>query len=112
MANTANQQHRPFRMPHESEAEFNARMAEHAERVEHVSSPAARGPQWQNPNQPRQASELKKVRDNYCEEALAALNGEVQRDPIVAAVIVAQALDRLGEKIIEAAAVSSYKRSP
>lgn len=50
-----------------------------------------------------------KVRD-YAAEAKATLNAADQQPGIIAAVIVAQALERFGKEVVEAAAISNYKR--
>lgn len=83
--------------------------------------PARRtGPHWQSPGKgvPRTEGARKAPRD-YIGEAIAVLahampigTAVAQNRDIVAAVIIAQALDRFGEKLIDAAAVSQYRRTP
>lgn len=76
------------------------------------------GPQWHSrPGVKRAASEAKpKEPRNYVAEAIAALGGSgfpttaVQQPQLISAIIVAQALDRLGERLVDAAAVSQYRR--
>lgn len=93
---------------------------------------------WQNPNKPVVPKPVdpaatpvkpvvKKGRD-YIGPALAAIGVKVtaakdasgatpipasayDKQALLAAIIVAQALDRFGEKLIDAAAVSQYKRA-
>lgn len=97
-------------------------------------------PRWQNPNKPvppksidPAATPVKPVVKpgrNYIGPALAALGLKLpttaakpegtttlplvltQNQSLLAAIIVAQALDRFGEKLIDAAAVSQYRRTP
>jgi hypothetical protein len=77
-----------------------------------------KGPQWQSPRKPIPAADKPKPEPrDYIGPALAAvrtLAGPVRagQESIVAAIIIAQALDRFGEKLIDAAAVSQYKRGP
>lgn len=55
----------------------------------------------------------KPARDYIGPAAAAAAVGvpPVQNRELVAAIIIAQALDRFGERLVEAAAVSQYKRA-
>lgn len=90
-------------------------------------------PRWQNPNKPivpktvDPAATPVKVKPksgrDYIGDAVTALAGlkadikagvttVTQNQSLLAAIIVAQAIDRFGEKLIEAAAVSQYKRAP
>lgn len=88
-------------------------------------------PRWQNPNKPIPPKDVdpaatpvkpKPAKRSYISDAVAALdltpspakNGEALRlyGGAVAAIIIAQAIDRFGEKLIQAAAVSQYKRTP
>ncbi len=76
-----------------------------------------RGPQWKPPGTTVPATPAKPPRD-YIAPAMAAVKTlgmgqpHVGHESIVAAIIIAQALDRFGEKLIDAAAVSQYKWSP
>lgn len=81
---------------------------------------------WQNPNKPIPPkvvdpaatpvkAKVKPGRD-FIGDAVTAAAGKLAttlpNKDVLAAIIVAQALDRFGEKLIEAAAVSQYKRTP
>ncbi len=80
-----------------------------------------KGPHWQLPGARGvhiDPAKPKAARD-YIGEATTALaqamplgTSIVQNRDILAAIIVAQALDRFGERLIDAAAVSQYKRTP
>lgn len=73
----------------------------------------AQEPQWQNRGARRPGAEPKeppKPRD-FVAEAKAIINAADQNPSVIAAVIVAQALDRFGKQVTEAAAISSYKRT-
>lgn len=81
-----------------------------------------RPPQWRSPGQriptlpgvEPEAPKQKPPRD-YLTPAITSLGAcipasAVQQSDLVAAIIVAQALDRLGETMTQAAAIASYKR--
>lgn len=57
----------------------------------------------------REAKEKATPRD-YVAEAKATLSAADQNPTLVAAVVNAQALERLGARIVEAAAIANYKR--
>lgn len=80
-----------------------------------MADPRKSGPQWQKPGTTVKAPEPKPPHD-YIGPALAAVAKmsapKIGMESVVAAIIIAQALDRFGEKLIDAAAVSQYKRSP
>jgi len=63
--------------------------------------------EWKNPHEPL-PKEAKKPTPSIIERATAVVKSDVAEHPpeILAAVIIAQALDRLGEKLIEAASIS------
>lgn len=77
---------------------------------------AGQDPQWLNPREPLPAgvtSDPAKPKLTIMDRAIAVFPDPKLMDmQLLAAVIVAQALDRLGEKIIDAGAVASYKRGP
>lgn len=75
-------------------------------------------PQWHKPGSRVEPAKPKPPRD-YIGPAISALIApgigklpvdDSDRASILAAIIIAQALDRFGEKLIDAAAVSQYKR--
>lgn len=82
-----------------------------------TAQPPTSGPHWKGrgiaaaaiARKARDAREKATPRD-YVAEAKATLDAVQQTAPLVAAVIVAQALDRLGKTVIEAAAIANYKR--
>lgn len=64
----------------------------------------------------RKSAEAAKVPRNYVGDAIAALGTSPRivstgQDAICAAIIIAQALDRLGVTMTEAAAIANYKRA-
>lgn len=72
-------------------------------------------PHWQSPGARAPEPPKKKEPRDYITPAVAALGSciptsAVQQPQLIAAIIIAQALDRFGEKLIDAAAVSQYKR--
>lgn len=67
-------------------------------------------PQWQSPRTPLPQPSDHVPRQTILDKA-QAIAGIGATPEMVAAVIVAQALDRLGDKIIEAAAVGRYHGS-
>jgi hypothetical protein len=75
----------------------------------------AKGLHWER-SAPRGEREPKVPRD-YMGPAIAACGGAAKafantaNGSLLAAIIIAQALDRFGERLIDAAAVSQYKRS-
>lgn len=82
-----------------------------------MADPRTKGPQWKPPGTQVKTPEAKpKPPRDYIGPALkaaASINGNGKaHESIVAAIIIAQALDRFGEKLIGAAAVSNYKRTP
>lgn len=83
-----------------------------------MSDPRNKGPHWKPPGTTVAAADKPKPEPrDYIGPALDAakkLVGPVKagQDGVLAAIIIAQALDRFGEKLIDAAAVSQYKRSP
>ena len=64
------------------------------------------GPQWVSPRTPLPMADLTMPKSTLLEKAEAITEGYDQN--VVAAIIVAQALDRLGDKLVEAAAVGKY----
>ncbi len=84
-----------------------------------------RGPHWRNPGQrpvtlpgvEPEPPKLKPGRDYIGEAEKALKSGTTVTSamasnypPLTAAVIIAQALDRLGETMVQAASVANYKR--
>jgi hypothetical protein len=72
------------------------------------------GPRWTSPHARHTGPfpEPAEKKPTIVEQALAVLGPTRPADPYaLAAVIIAQALDRHAKSMIEAAAVSSYKRS-
>lgn len=74
-----------------------------------------RNPNWQPPGTVVEAKPKAAPRD-YIGAAVAALgtpvgSSVIQNQHLIAAIIIAQALDRFGEKLVDAAAVSQYKRT-
>ncbi len=68
------------------------------------------GPTWVSPRTPVPKADILPATKSLQNRAWAA--ADVNATPeIIAAIIVAQALDRLGDKIIEAAAVGRYHGS-
>ena len=77
-----------------------------------------RGPQWKPPGTSVPAADKPKdAPRDYITPALAAVKimgagpPRLGQESIVAAIIIAQALDRFGEKMIEASAIGNYKRT-
>lgn len=66
--------------------------------------------QWRPPGTKLPKPEPKAKRD-FVAEAKAAINASDQKPEVIAAVILAQALDRFGEKLESAAAIANYKRT-
>jgi hypothetical protein len=66
----------------------------------------SKGVEWHNPREP--VPEQVRDRRTLVERAMAEVPDQSGR--LMAAVIIAQALDRLGEKVVEACAVLQYKR--
>jgi hypothetical protein len=65
-------------------------------------------PDWQSPRVPQPVDAIKAAKPNILMQA-QALVGISAPPNILAAIIIAQAADRLGEKLIEAAAVGRYR---
>ena len=87
-----------------------------------TASTGAPGPTWLNPKEPLPASVTESLLaaseargkpmppPTPVERALAAIGDKYEPTPqVLAAVILSQALDRLGEKMVQAAAVSRYR---
>lgn len=81
--------------------------------------PQGSGPHWKGrgiaaaaiARKEREAKANALPRDYLAEARKAVIDANAQeRDPILAAVMIAQALDRLGKTVIEAAAIANYKR--
>lgn len=66
-------------------------------------------PDWQSPRKPQPTDAITPAKLSLLQEA-QALVGLNATPELLAAIIIAQAADRLGGKLIEAAAVSSYHR--
>ena len=67
------------------------------------------GPQWQSPRTPLpQPSDFTAPKANLLEKA-QAVAGIGATPEVVAAIIIAQACDRLGDKLVESAAVGRYR---
>lgn len=76
---------------------------------------ADKGPHWKGRGIAaaaiaRKAREAKTEPRDYIAEAKATLAADQQTPFLIGAVVNAQALDRLGKTMIEAAAIASYKR--
>ena len=65
------------------------------------------GPQWQSPRTPLPEADTPAPKANLLEKAQVIAEGYDQN--VVAALIIAQALDRLGDKLVESAAVGRYR---
>lgn len=82
-----------------------------------MSDSPTRGPQWKPPGTTIPEKPKAAPRD-YTGPAMAAVEAlglfkgpHIGQENIVAAIIIAQALDRFGEKVIEASAIGNYKRT-
>jgi hypothetical protein len=73
-----------------------------------------KAPEWRNPHEPLPKEMTKEAPPSILERAAKTVDASPNvhtTDVIVAAVVIAEALDRLGAKLIEAAAISSRPRS-
>lgn len=71
-----------------------------------------RGPGLRATREAREAADAEKAKPrDFVAEAKAAINAADQKESIIAAVIVAQALDRFGKQVETAAAINTYKRA-
>ena len=66
------------------------------------------GPQWQSPRTPLPEADTPAPKANLLEKA-QAVAGIGATPEVVAAIIIAQACDRLGDKLVESAAVGRYR---
>ena len=66
-------------------------------------------PDWQSPRQPQPLDAITPDKKLNVLERAQAIVGLGAPPELIAAVIIAQAADRLGEKMIEAAAVGRYR---
>lgn len=72
--------------------------------------PAVAQPEWHNPRDPLPASFVAGTKLTIMDKAIALFpDPKLMDKDLLAAVLVAQALDRLGASIIDAAAVGRYR---